>query len=96
VDPRSRDCLIRARVAAKQGDLGEADELLAVARNMIEPTDFAHLKIDLAFSRAEVARLAGRREEERAALEAMLSLAEAKGNALVARRAGIALASLDS
>jgi hypothetical protein len=76
VDPRSRDCLIRARVAAKHGD--------------------SHLKIDLTFSWAEVARLAGRREEERAALEEMLGLAEAKGNALVARHAGVALAKLDS
>jgi class 3 adenylate cyclase/tetratricopeptide (TPR) repeat protein len=96
VDPRSRDCLIRARVAAKHGDFAEADGLLAVARNMIEPTDFVHLKIDLAFSWAEVARLAGRREEEGAAVEEMLGLAEAKGNTLVARRARAALASLDS
>jgi tetratricopeptide (TPR) repeat protein len=96
VDPRSRDWLIRARLAAKHGDFAEADELLAVARNMIEPTDFAHLKIDFTVSWAEVARLAGRREEERAAFEEMLGLAEAKGNALVARHAVVALANLDS
>jgi len=96
VDPRSRDCLIRARIAARHGDFAEADELLAAARNMIAPTDFVNLRFDLTSSWAEVARLAGRRDEERAAFEEMLGEATAKGNAVVARRAGIALASLDS
>jgi len=96
VDPRSRDCLVRARVAARHGDFAEADQLLAAARNMIAPTDFVNLRFDLTSSWAEVARLAGRRDEERAALEEMLDEAEAKGNAVVARRAGIALANLDS
>jgi tetratricopeptide (TPR) repeat protein len=96
VDPRSRDCLVRARIAARHGDFAEADQLLAAARNMIAPTDFVNLRFDLTSSWAEVARLAGRRDEERAAFEEMLGEAEAKGNAVVARRAGIALANLDS
>jgi hypothetical protein len=44
----------------------------------------------------EVARLAGRGDEERAALEELLGHAEAKGNALIARRARAGLAALDS
>jgi len=86
VDPHSRDRLVRARIAARQGDFDTAVELLEEARGLIEPTDFAGAKLDVALSRAEVARLAGRPDEERAALADGLAIAEEKGHLVAAQR----------
>jgi hypothetical protein len=68
--------------------------LLAASAALIDPTDYAILHLDLAFARAEVARLAGRPDEERAALERALSVAEAKGNVVAAERASRLLAAV--
>jgi hypothetical protein len=53
---------------------------------MLEPTDFAALHLDLAFARAEVALLTGRTDEQRAALEDALTVAEAKGHTVAVER----------
>jgi class 3 adenylate cyclase/tetratricopeptide (TPR) repeat protein len=86
IDPYARDGIVRGRVAAQRGDFGAADELLQEAGRMLEPTDFAALHLDLALARAEVARLAGRTEEERAALTDALAIAEAKGHTVAVQR----------
>jgi tetratricopeptide (TPR) repeat protein len=86
IDPYARDRVVRGRVAAQQGDLGTADELLEEAARLIEQTDFATLQLNVALARAEVARLAGRAEEERAALADALGIAEAKGHTVAVER----------
>jgi tetratricopeptide (TPR) repeat protein len=86
IDPYARDSIVRGRVAAQRGDFGAADELLQEAGRMLEPTDFAALHLDLAFARAELGRLAGRTDEERAALTDALAIAEAKGHTVAVQR----------
>ena len=95
VDPIARDCIVRARVAARHGDFAGAGELIAAARELIEPTDFTNLHFDLAFTRAEIARLAGHADEEREALAEVLALAEAKGHTVLAERGRAELAAMD-
>jgi hypothetical protein len=73
-------------VAAQRGDFSTADKMLQEVRPMIESTDFAGAHLDVLRARAEVARLAGRTDEERAALEDALAIAEAKGHAVAVQR----------
>jgi len=93
-EPHAREQLVRARVLARRGDLAGADELIASAADIVDATDYILLHIDLALSRAEVASVAGRPGEQRAALERALSVAEAKGDLLAAGRARRGLESL--
>ena len=86
IDPHSRDRLVRARIAAQRGDFGAAAELLEEAHGLIEPTDFSGAKLDVALARAEVALLAGRGDDERAALAGALAIAEEKGHRVAAQR----------
>jgi tetratricopeptide (TPR) repeat protein len=86
IDPAGRDRLVRGRVAARRGDFAAAAELLEEAGRIIDPTDFVALQLDLALARAELARLAGRTDEERAALADALAIAEAKGHTVAAQR----------
>jgi tetratricopeptide (TPR) repeat protein len=86
IDPQARDRVVRARVAAQRGDFGTADELLQEARLIIESTDFAGARLDVTLARAEVARLAGRADEERAALADALAIAEQKGHTVAVQR----------
>jgi tetratricopeptide (TPR) repeat protein len=86
IDPSARDLVVRGRVAAQRGDFGAAGELLQEARRMIESTDFAELHLDVALARAELARLAGRTEEERAALTDALAVADAKRQTVAVER----------
>jgi class 3 adenylate cyclase/tetratricopeptide (TPR) repeat protein len=86
IDPYARDRVVRGRVAAQRGDFGIADELLEEAGRLIEQTDFATLQLNVALARAEVARLAGRTDEERAALADALAIAEAKGHTVAVQR----------
>jgi hypothetical protein len=53
---------------------------------MIESTDFTSLQLDLALARAELARLAGRTDDERAALANALAVADAKGQTVAVER----------
>jgi tetratricopeptide (TPR) repeat protein len=93
-DPHARGRFVRAVVLARRGDITAADEFLAASAALIDPTDYAILHFDLAVARAEIAQLAGRREEQRAALERALSIAEAKGSVVAADRVREALAEL--
>jgi tetratricopeptide (TPR) repeat protein len=93
-EPRSRQRLVRARVLARRGDFERADELLREAMEIIEPTDYVILQLDLAFARAEVDRLAGRPEAERVVLEAALSVAELKQNLVAVDRMRARLAEI--
>jgi class 3 adenylate cyclase/tetratricopeptide (TPR) repeat protein len=86
IDPHVRDRVVRGRVAAQRGDFSTADKMLQEVRPMIESTDFAGAHLDVLRARAEVARLAGRTDEERAALEDALAIAEAKGHAVAVQR----------
>ncbi len=79
-EPHLRQRLVRARVAARRGDFEQADALVAEAAGIIERTDYVMLHLDLAFARAEVDRLAGRPEAQRAALEHARGIAEKKQN----------------
>jgi class 3 adenylate cyclase/tetratricopeptide (TPR) repeat protein len=86
IDPHARDRIVRGRVAARQGEVGVAAELLQEAGRMLEPTDFVALHLDLALARAELARLAGRPDDKRAALADALAIAEAKGHTVAVQR----------
>jgi class 3 adenylate cyclase/tetratricopeptide (TPR) repeat protein len=86
-EPHARRRLVVARALARRGDLAAADELLREAAEIVEPTDYVILHLDLAFAQADVARVAGRQDEERRALERALEVAEAKGNVVAAKRA---------
>jgi class 3 adenylate cyclase len=86
-EPHARERFVRAQVLARRGEVAGANELIAAAATLVDPTDYVILHLDLAFARAEVARLAGQPDEQRDALERALSVAEAKGNAVAAERA---------
>ncbi len=93
-EPHARQRLVRARVFARRGDFESADELLREAMKIIEPTDYVILQLDLAFARAEVDRLAGRPEAQRAALEGAIPIAEQKQNLVALERIRAALAEI--
>lgn len=94
LDPHARSRLVRARALARRGELEAADELIREAAKIVQPTDYVIWHLDLAFARADVERLAGRRDGERQALEYALEVAEAKGNLVAAERARGRLAEL--
>jgi tetratricopeptide (TPR) repeat protein len=86
IDPHVRDRVVRGRIAAQRGEFENAAELVEEAGRMIERTDFAGAHLDVARARAEVARLAGRSDEERAALADALAIAESKGHTVAMER----------
>jgi hypothetical protein len=86
-EPHARARIVRAYVYARRGDAAAAEVQLAEAAELIGSKDFIILHLDLAFVRAEVARLGAHPDEARAALEHALALAEAKGHALAAEQA---------
>ena len=85
-EPHAVAHLIRAQVLARRGDAAGADAELAAGVALIDVTDHASLRLQLAIAQAEVARAIGRDAEQRQALEHALALAEAKGHTAVARR----------
>jgi ATP/maltotriose-dependent transcriptional regulator MalT len=91
-EPHARQRLVRAVVHARRGDLEAADEAIQTAEAIVEPTDCLPLKAFVAMRHAEVARLAGRAQEEREALEHALALSEAKGDLVTAAQARTRLA----
>jgi tetratricopeptide (TPR) repeat protein len=94
-EPHARARITRAYVFARRGDIAAADAQVAEAAELAESKDYIIIHLDLAFARAEVARLAGRPDEARAALEHALAVAEAKGHALAAEQARTAMAELE-
>jgi class 3 adenylate cyclase/tetratricopeptide (TPR) repeat protein len=93
-EPHARQRLVQGRVRARRGDFAAADELLREAAELVEPTDYMVLHLELAFARADVDRLAGRADAERRSLERALDVAEAKGNVVAAEQARRRLAEL--
>jgi tetratricopeptide (TPR) repeat protein len=93
-DPHTRIGIVRARVAARRGDIEEAERCLERVDAILGPTDNDILGRDLAFAKAEVERLAGRPEGERAALDAAAARAEKKGDLATVERARRRLAAL--
>ena len=93
-EPHARAGLVRAIVEARRGHLDEAEDLLRQAAGLIEATDYLFLHVALNLSRAEVAVLAGRPEDEHEALERALSAAAEKGCLVVERRIQERLAQL--
>jgi len=94
IEPHTRVRLVRARALARRGEIDAADELIREAAAIIEPIDYVMLHLELALASADVDRLAGRRDEERRALERAVEVAEAKGNLVAAERARMRLAEL--
>ncbi len=93
-EPHARSRLVRARVAARRGELASAQETLREAAAFIEPTDYFIMHVDLRFAEAEIERLAGRPERAREALEKARALCEAKGALASMARADEQLAGL--
>jgi hypothetical protein len=73
-------------VLARRGDHDAAAESIQAAAAVGDKTDYLSLREYVAISRAEVERLAGRPDGERAALDEALRLAEAKDDVLTAGR----------
>jgi AAA ATPase domain len=86
-EPLARIRLVRARALARRGEFEASDRLIREATEILEPTDYVQMHLELAFARADVEHLAGRRDGERQALERALEVAEAKGNLVAADRA---------
>jgi hypothetical protein len=86
-EPHARQRMVRARALARRGNLDGADDLLREAAEIVEPTDYVIMHIDLAFARADVNRPAGRKDGERHALERAIEVSDAKGNRVAAERA---------
>jgi ATP/maltotriose-dependent transcriptional regulator MalT len=86
-EPHSRRRMVRARVLARRGDFGAADELMREAAEIVDPTDYMIHRVEIALAQADVDRQAGRTDGERRALERAIDLAEAKGNLAAAERA---------
>ncbi len=73
---------VRARITARRGDFDAASALIEeMLRHTVKATGLALVKPDAYMDLAEVMRLAGRHEEEAAALREALRLYEQKGNA---------------
>jgi ATP/maltotriose-dependent transcriptional regulator MalT len=83
-EPHVRQGCVRARVLARRGDHDAAAEAIQTAVAIVEKTDYLTLAAYAAISLAEVERLAGREDGERAALEKALRLSEQKGDVLTA------------
>ncbi len=71
---------------ARRGDHDAAAKAIQAAVATVKATEYVPLREFAALALAEVERLAGRAEGERAALEEALRLAEQKGNVVTAGR----------
>jgi tetratricopeptide (TPR) repeat protein len=93
-EPQARSRCIRGVVLAKRGEVDQADEHLREAERIASETDYLPFRAMVAMKRAEAARFLGRADEERAALEQALSLAEQKRDLTTAAKARAGLAAL--
>jgi hypothetical protein len=89
---------VRAKLLARQGDIGEAEALAREATARAAGTEDLELRAKAVTDLAEVLRLAGRAQESAAALHEALHLHERKGNVpaaadLRARMAGLRVGS---
>src|SRR5207247_10615600 len=81
-------------VMARRGDHDAAADEIRAALAIAEPAEYLSLRAYAATSLAEIERLAGRPDNERAALQEALVLAEGKGDVVTAGRARERLAEL--
>ena len=93
-EPLGRLRLVQALALARRGEVERADELMREAVAYIAETDYLVLVLELRFVEADIGRLLGRPEAERAGLERALAAAETKGNVVAATRARERLAKL--
>jgi len=91
-EPHVRQGCVRARVLARRGDIAAAMEAIRVAAERADATDYLTMREYASISLAEVERLAGHEDGERAALEKALRVADQKGNVLTAARVRAQLA----
>jgi DNA-binding SARP family transcriptional activator len=91
---RAKRLGVRAKLAAREGELERAEALAREAVELDEQTDYVLFHADVLLDLAEVLRLAGRPEEAEAACEEAVRLYERKGNLVAARKARAALADL--
>jgi predicted ATPase len=84
LDAQVRWRAVGARLAARTGNVAEADRLSDEALRFVEMTDFLDSHADSLVVRAEVLLLQTRRAESAAALAAALALYERKGNVVSA------------
>jgi class 3 adenylate cyclase len=94
-EPHARARIVRAYIFARRGEIAAADVQVAEAAEYVGAKDFYIVQLDLAFVRAEVARLAARVDEAHAALEHAIAIAEAKGHALAAEKARAEITALE-
>ena len=87
VDAQPRWRTVRAKIAARRGDVDLALRLNSEAIEYLEGSDYLDLRGDVLLDRAEVLRVAGRVEEARASATDALRLYEQKGNIASAERA---------
>ena len=85
-EPHVRQACVRARVLARRGDHDAAAKSIQAAVARGGETDYLTVRAYTAISLAEVERLAGRADGERAALEDALRISERKGDLLTAQR----------
>jgi len=83
---------LRAKLAARGGELEWAEARAREAVELLEQTDYVLFHADALLDLAEVLRLAGRPEEAEAAGLAAIRLFERKGNVVSARKARAAIA----
>jgi len=83
---------LRAKLAARGGELEWAEARAREAVELLEQTDYVLFHADALLDLAEVLRLAGRPEEAGAAGLEAIRLFERKGNVVAARKARAALA----
>jgi predicted ATPase/class 3 adenylate cyclase len=82
----------RAKVLARRGELGPAEEMVRAAVGIVDRTDLLNDQADTLLDLAEVLRLAGRPEEARAAAAEAAARFERKGNLPSLERARAAAA----
>ncbi|HEX2240322.1 MAG TPA: adenylate/guanylate cyclase domain-containing protein [Actinomycetota bacterium] len=83
---------MRAKLAARDGNLEDAENLAREAVTFSQKTDFLGMQADALMDLAEVLQLAGRADESRTAIEEAIALYRKKGNEVAADRAQAALA----
>ena len=88
VGQRATHRSLRARLHARNGEIGAALASIDKAAKLVAPTGLAIIKADVALDRAHVLLAAGRVEEARASAEEAMSRYRAKEHEVGARRAG--------
>jgi ATP/maltotriose-dependent transcriptional regulator MalT len=92
VDTQALWRCVRSKVLARQGGVGEGEQLVREALAILEPTDAVLFRFGAHLDHAEVLRLAGRPDEARAAIGEALKQAQLKRSAVLVASAEAMLA----